>query len=318
MQARIRSIKDTYIASILNMDKLFAELQKVSTHPEEYELTQEHVKTITSEIKSKITSYGKMAIIDDLNNNYTHLVSNANLSALISWVTPSDKGDNGLISYANLFNKVRVKDKYVITFQVREVFGYLMYAYVNRKYIEHAKKVQLNAQLTSNCAIVYTRMIMRVIDSLFATSSIPVQSGAISYCIAKFFIRYVMCREIGKQLEHDICYTVAKRQADVTESSIVEFASRIPDEAYEDTKVFFATLAANFSTLNNMDINLIMRKFISAYGEKSLYMIELFPAFLGFTITSTYSSGLIKDYMFENVSGKEGAAIASNFLGLVQ
>ena len=70
--------------------------------------------------------------------------------------------------------------------------------------------------------------------------------------------------------------------------------------------------------LNNMDINLIMRKFISAYGEKSLYMIELFPAFLGFTITSTYSSGLIKDYMFENVSGKEGAAIASNFLGLVQ
>ena len=69
MQARIRSIKDTYIASILNMDKLFAELQKVSTHPEEYELTQEHVKTITSEIKSKITSYGKMAIIDDLNNH---------------------------------------------------------------------------------------------------------------------------------------------------------------------------------------------------------------------------------------------------------
>jgi len=318
MSVKIRSIKDTFIGTVLNMPSIFNEINKIQNNPEEFVLSQDHIRTISSEIKSKITSYGKMNIIDDLANGYTKVV-NTHSVPLTGWVVPSDSGDNGFSSVANLFGKVRVnKDAHVITFPVREVFGTLLYAHVNRKFIENTRKIQLNSQLTSNCTLVYTRMIMRLIDSTFATSSIPVQSGAIAYCVAKFFIRYVMCREIGKELENDICYSVAKRHADVTQNTMLEYVSKVPDAAYEDAQVFFKTLANQFTILRGMDINMIMRRCILQYGEKSMFMIELFPAFLGYTIASTYSSNLIKDYIFETVLGKEGSVITSTFLSIVK
>jgi hypothetical protein len=317
MSFKFRSLKDTYIGEIVNANRMLTQVTGAMTKAEDYRLTKDQLNLISSDIKSKISVSGKQVILDDLESGHIDCLYVPGLN-LTGWAINNGKDYTGI---ANLFGKIKIRDKYSFSsYQPREVFGVLMYAHVQRKYAENYNKLVYSTPLLTNAAIVYTRMVMRVIDSMYATASIPVQSAAISYSIAKFFLSYVVERDhpLNKETRNSIAMQVAKQQSSIADSAIAEFGTRFNDENLVSLPRLFAGLAESYTVVKDLDVNTFIRKMITMYGEKSLFMIELLSGFLGYTICSAYSSNLIKDFIFESVSGKEGLKIANLFLDLTK
>lgn len=317
MSIRIRPMSETYIANILNINGSISMINDSLKKPEKYALTNDHMLSIMNDFKYKINLYGKEIVLAEIEkgNISLQVVPGVPLSG---WVVPDSSVDEGLLGIGNLFGKVNIKSPTMAIYQPRPVFGAALFAFILRGYYLNTNKVLFNTQLTTSSTIVYTRMMMQVIDMMFATSSIPLQSAAISYSIAKFYLKYVMGSSLSDTLIESIALKVAKNQSNVSESAIKEAGSKIPEVSYSNLKDFITTISNEFSVIKALDVNAMLRKMISLYGEKSVMMVESHYIFLAYTICSTYSSEIIKDFIFERVSGKEGQQIAATYINMMR
>ncbi|WP_368880342.1 hypothetical protein [Proteus mirabilis] len=312
-----KPVRDLYISKVVNLQNSIKRITEYQKDPKQYNLLPAHVEGILSDIRTKIPVKQKNIIMNDIQQGLTTLAEVQGLP-INAWCVPEK---NGYRAVANLFSRIKHNGD-TINYQVREVFGILVYANVMRTIANNPKTVYYNTTIVTNSLTIYVRMWMSLIDRMYAVSNNSAQASGVAFNIAKFFLKFLMYeRDFGDDFVTSLCASVASKQTGVSDPRVVlEFANRIDQSVFNpdnlNLKSFCMALAEAFPLIKDLDVNVFLRFAISSFGEKSLYMIEQANSFIGYTVSSVYSANLIKDFTFENVSGKDGVKLATTILDM--
>lgn len=315
------TFKDAYIYSLLNLDKVAQKIvTEVNPKLDNYKIDDENLNAITSDIKSKANGIGKEKIIRCINNGDIILINAPGIS-LPAWCIPI----NGkIIAVCNIFGKVRVSKDKKLVYQVKEIFGLLVVADTLKNFFRSEGKFLYNSSLISNIGVVYSRIFMRVIDSMFSVNSIgnERESQFIEYMIIKFYLRRVVEKKLDSRQEaSNIASIMSKSKKNSTiVYSIAQHEARASEfddsQDFKSIDTFCKAMAKNINGLNRLETNILIRKMIMLLGEKSALMLET-PQFLfAYLASSAYSTNLIKDYQVASIAGDLLGNIAADIVSI--
>ena len=313
-----KTIRDTYIYDVLGLEKAVANCAKVNAHLEKHALPAALVDAISSEIRYKISVPGRNLILEDLRNGNLTLVDTPEVSSIPTWMLAED----GKIKTAvvNLFGRLRRNPGGdTATFNVREVFALCLIAETVRRFYEKENKVVFNMQLTKLSAIIYTRMVYRVLDTLYSLDIAPEWvRNRVRANIGFFFLYHLMEKRLNSKDDYDASYdailTLIPNGKNLASLPIDDLGQ----ENYSDLKTFIGALARIHPSLKDLDVTIFLRKFIMMYGEKALLMLESYPYFLAYVFSVSIGGNILKDFALDKTVDKEGIQAYNIFFDLVQ
>lgn len=273
------SLKDSYIYDLLGLDVAVANIaNKINPNLEEYQLPVADVDAIVSDIKHKAAGYGKDKIISRINNRDIILV-NAPSIPLPAWCMQLD---GRIVAVCNVFGKVRKDSRGNFAYQIKEVFGLCVVAYVLRAFYINEKKYLYSNQLISNLGGVYVRLMMRVLDSMFSINAMgnERESSLVEFLFAKFYLRRIMEKSTtnAQQELSNIAGIMAKSRTVRSDTSALQSfsnaANDFPDSAFESIDSLCKALSTSIPNLSRLETNLLIRKLIVTLGERSALMLE--------------------------------------------
>lgn len=313
------SLQDAYIYDLLDLNQTVAAIgSKITPNIDNYKISKDQLAAIVNDFKYKATGYGKERIISLIESGKLIFVEAPGIQ-LPAWCT---QGPNGIVCVCNLFGKVRKGREGNIVYQVKEIFGLAVVGYVIRSFYVNEKRIMFSNQLITLIGGFYTKMILRLLDIMFAISSHPghVEFNGIAFVTARFFLRRVMEKESSIDQEVNNISSILRPINPAFGSSVqlvLDTVKDFPEDSYTSIDKFVKALAAYFPMLNRLEVNLLIRKMITLYGEKSVLMLESPQYLLAYSVSSMYSANLIKDFQMMSILGnQDGAKLVSTFFGL--
>ena len=305
------SLRDSYIYSLLNIDSVVNKIgTQINTNLDNYKISDDQLNIIISDIKGKSANVGKDKLIKHLQLKEIILV-NAPGITIPAWCIPSQNG--GIIAVCNIFGKVRINSNNLLTYQVKELFGLIMVANVLRNFFLNENKFLYNSQLIANVGVVYTRLFMRTLDTMFSINAMgnERESQFIEYMISKFYLKRVMEKNFAtEQMEVSNIANILRK---TKKSSVMVYsieghaknAADYPEEIFASIDTFCKALAENIPTLNRLETNIFIRKLILLLGEKSALMIESPQYLIAYLTSSAFNTNLIKDFQVAGIAGND-------------
>jgi hypothetical protein len=320
-----KTLKDMYVYDVLGLDRVVPKCAEVNQNLDKAGLPPALVEAISGDIRYKISLPGKNLVLDELKTGSLVLVDSAETASVPTWMVMKD----GKISKAvvNLFGRIRRKDgDETAQYNVREVYAACILAMTVRKFYENETRVVHNLKMTVQASVIWTRMVYRVLDTLYSVDVAPSWVGGVVRAqLAMFFLHYVAEKEIRSAKDYDASFdsvlnVIAKAQhvkvSDVIAKGAVadgqEFLDYV-EENWGSLKGLMNKLSQVHPVLKDLDITTFLRKFIMMYGEKSLLMLESYAYFLGFCFTVTAGGNLVKDFALQSAVDKEGVDLYNAF-----
>lgn len=315
-----KTIKDAYVYDLLNLDSTINMIgSTVNPKLEDYKLNTEE---ILNDIKHKSTVTNKHRLIKDIQDGNIILISAPGIT-LPAWCMQSKDGN--IIAVSNLFSKIKIRNEDEYRYQIKEVLGLIIVASVLRNFFINEKKFIYNNKLITDVAVVYSRMIMRVIDTMFSINSMgnEQESQFIEFMLIKFFYKRVMETSFTTKEAAASAYANVMRKSKKTSSitysiySHSEKANAFPEDTFDSIDNLCKALAGAIPSLSRLETNVLIRKLIFLLGEKSVLMLESPQYLMAYLTASAFSTNLIKDFQISNIAGSDLLnSIAANVMNI--
>ena len=305
------SLKDSYLFDIMGLDRITNDIAtKISPKLDTFRVTEDQLSQIRSDLKSKASGSGKEKVLNRIDTGKIIFI-NAPGIPLPAWCMGGANGE--VVAICNIYGKSRVDRNGALTYQVKELFGLAVVAYVLRSFYVNERKFVYNNQLVTNMGLIYARMNMRVLDSLFAINAMgnELESNLIEFLLAKFYLRRIMEKESTNAQEVTNIGAImtklrtAKSAHTVHTDSFLDKAESFPDSAFESIDSLFKAMATSISSLSRLETNVFIRKLIMTLGEKSALMLESPHYLYAYTVSSAYNTNLIKDYQMSTIASQD-------------
>lgn len=170
-------------------------------------------------------------------------------------------------------------------------------------------KVTTNIGIVKNSSFIYSKLMSKIFDKLFAINIDPVKSDLIHFLLAKFFL-VNMCERIDNDTTDNVAYYSCFHKTKL--ERIKQEEATLGDSIYENLFVFFDAV----SSLNGMD-DLNSRSFVEnyarMYGESTILAIDNLSYFLSMIFSVVTSGNIAKDYIIESVVGKNVTEVYNEF-----
>ena len=303
------SLKDSYLYDLLGLNTVVDNIgNKINPKIDEYKISDDSLQQVLGDFKNRATGTGRETIIARIKAGKIILI-NAPAIPLVSWCMNTP---NGVVAVCNIFSKARTDREGRLTYQVKELFGLAVVAYIMRSFFVNEKKFLYTNQLVMNMGAVYVRICMRVIDSMFSVNAMgnERESHLLEYALAKFYLRRLMEKDSTKEQEiANIATIMSKSRSEfkntISMNAYIDDAESISDEAYTSIDLLFKELSQKITTLNRLETNLFIRKLIMSLGEKGALILESPQYLYALIASSAYNSNIIKDYQIASVVGSQ-------------
>lgn len=315
------TLKNAYIYDLLGFDRVIREIgNEVNVNLKNYQLSQTQNAAILNDLRYKASGYGKERIVSNVENGKIIFVI-APKVPLPAWCMQNKDGE--IVAVCNLFSKVRQNREGNLTYQAKEIFGLTVVAYILRSFYVNESKFVYNNQLLQSAGIMYSRIILRVLDMMFAISASTNtrEYRAIAFLILRFYYRRVMEKNASIDQEISNITSIISRivpgASAVNTTDILPIVEDFPEDAFTNIDTLMKALSSSFASLNRLETNLLIRKMIVTFGEKSALMLESPQYLIAYLVSSAYSANLLKDLQIVNVVGnKEIAKLAADVFSL--
>lgn len=316
-----KTIKDTYIYDLLNLDDTINRIgSNVNPKIADFAINSEE---IVNDIKHKATVTNKARLLKNIEDGKIVLISAPGVT-LPAWCM-IDRGSQDVVAVCNLFSKLKIRNETEYRYQIKEVVGLVIVAHVLRTFFLEEKKFLYNSKLITDIGVVYSRMIMRVIDTMFSVNSMgnEQESQFIEYMLIKFYYRRVMERKFSNKDTEVSTYANVMKKAKKNSSVIYniyghsEKADAFPEETFDSIDNLCKALAFSVPSLSRLETNILIRKLILLLGEKAVLMLESPQYLIAYLTSSAYSTNLIKDFQISNIAGTDMlSSIASTVMNI--
>ena len=321
-----RSIKDTYVYKVLDLESTVKSCGEINADLDKYKLNQDIVDAILNEFKFKISFPAKIRIIEEIKAGKITFVDTPLVANLPTWLISRD-GVSIQTAVVNLFGKIKVKEDGTAQFNAREIFALSIIALTVKEFYLKEAKILYNMQISKLAVVIYERIMYRVLDTLYSLDvgpeflrndvRIQLRMFAASFLLEKKLVSASDYDSIYNFIIKDLAHGVSPEMVMKKIMGAVEGNPEMLD-TYKDFPSFIAYLQKIHPILKDLDITTFLRKFIMMYGEKALLMIENYHYFLAYVFSVTLGGNILKDFALETPVGKEGIQLYNLYMDMIK
>jgi len=181
----------------------------------------------------------------------------------------------------------------------KKLFALMQNALINYELLKNWNKYTNNLELMKQSCFIYSRIVTKVLDKVFALDLNAFNSDFMSYIFAKFFL-VNMCERTNNELNTQIAYSCCFNKSSL--KLIEEFEMELPDTKFDSIFDLIESLQV-IAAVKSINVRTFIENFVRMYGEGALMFLDYLPSFYQVIFSSTIGGDLVKDYMFESVCG---------------
>ena len=209
------------------------------------------------------------------------------------WVFDAKDSKNGNkpTVFIDLTGRVEFKNGYYVIRRgmIDDICALLFSALVYLLYRNAQPKLTNNSNLTYAATESFTAMFAYIMDFL-RISGFSQNKSKISYCIALYFLTYVM----NYNLEDNYTKQIAAKVAGLNNREVGVYDLYLSDIDFTNINTFVTTLAATFN-MKEFDLPSFINKWMYLYGTGTEYATELYTSFLSL-ICISYTGSYISHW----------------------
>ncbi|AMS01365.1 virion protein [Bacillus phage AR9] len=171
-----------------------------------------------------------------------------------------------------------------------------------------------NMTILKNGAIVYSKLVGKVMDKLFAINIDDYKLDLINFFLAKFFL-INLCGKTNNDTVDNIAYHACFNKSSL--KLIKEEEMRFDNNAYEDIFKLFDNLR-DIKGMKDLNVRSFVENWARMYGETTLLGLDYLPSFLSTIFGAVVNGNISKDYIIESVAGKFINSIYTEFSKLLK
>ncbi len=261
--------------------------------------------------------------LDLYTNNRIHLLSNKQTvtvpTLLPGWRMMSDSGHVQAIVNVTQYTPAGGAGE----MDVRKLFGFLVFGAVLVDTFDNWGKVTASAKLAQNAAVVYARMMHKVIDRITGVGMDRMRSDQVKFVFAKYFLVNMLQRPANETND-----AIAKAAtAGTADNALADFEVSIAQAAGIQTQQelyalgileFVDALAKCAPHMQRLTSRGFLQNFSSLYDAPVLFAAEDACYFLALCATHQAGAEIIKGFGFDPVYGKEGDEAIDELARLVR
>jgi hypothetical protein len=171
-----------------------------------------------------------------------------------------------------------------------------------------------NMTILKNGAIVYSKLVGKVMDKLFAINIDNFKQDLINFFLAKFFL-INMCDKVDSDTIDNIAYHACLNRSSL--KLIKEEEVKFEDDAYQDIFKLFENIR-EVKGMQDLNVRSFVENWARMYGESTLLALDYLPSFLSMVFGSVVAGNVSKDYIIESVAGKFISGMFTEFSKLLK
>jgi len=171
-----------------------------------------------------------------------------------------------------------------------------------------------NMTILKSGAVVYSKLVGKVMDKLFAINIDNFKQDLVNFFLAKFFL-INLCDKVDSDTIDNIAYHACMNKSSL--KLIKEEEIKFDDTAYDDIFNLFNNLK-EIKGMQDLNVRSFVENWARMYGESTLLALDYLPSFLSMTFGSVANGNIAKDYIIESVAGKYISTMFTEFSKLLK
>ena len=265
-------------------------------------------------IAKKMRFAGKDVVVDLLSNDKIVPLYNPNLSLpkyLNSFLKLNQSGMP--VAMVDLTNFSRITADDVSDIYPKTLFALLQNGAIAYELNANWNRYTTNINIVKNSSIIYSKLLGKVLDKLYAIKTDNFKSDLVHFLLAKFFL-INLCDRLATDNTDRIAYMSCFN--DSTYDLIVAEADSLGTDCFKSLDLFIMALSK--LGMKSLNIRLFIENFARMYGETTLLALDYLPAFFGVVFSVAINGNLAKDYIIEGLCGKQIELLYPEFFKLAR
>ena len=217
------------------------------------------------------------------------------------------------VALVDLTNFSRMNSEGICDIYPKTLFAIMQNGAIAYELNSNWNRYTTNVNIVKNASIIYSKIVGKVLDKLYAIKIDTFNSDLIHFLLAKFFI-VNMCDRLATDNTDRIAYMSCFNESSY--DLIVAEASSFSVEAFNNLESFIKELS-KFG-MKSLNIRGFIENFARMYGETTLLALDYLPAFLGMIFGVAINGNLAKDYIIEGLCGKQIELLYPEFFKLAR
>lgn len=202
---------------------------------------------------------------------------------------------------------IKYEDGYFQCKEIDKLCTYLFNAVVIGTYYEDSLKITNNSQIVKSSTWCFTKMFCAVLDQMRVVNYNE-NRLKIAYITACYFSYALLQKDV------DSSTVVASNAAEIDTKTAKAYNIYFNEDEHFQSIDTFITYLADMFKLKGLNTGIYVNKWLTMYGNGSLYALELLPSFLT-VITSAYSGAYVnRQNIIESICGKELVTLSEALL----
>lgn len=277
----------------------------------------EELKAEFSTIQRRFHYGFESKIFNDIGNSKLILIDgDLNLPNYLSVVgVLRSKSDRKSIAMTiNLHNYINSNKE----ISARTLYALMVNGEINLAFFENWDRFVNDVNFIKLNSFIYSRIVTRVFDKLFAIDLNKPATDFISFLFAKFFL-VNMCGKSNNDYINNIalktCFNKTSEKIILMQEQEMISNSKV-DDLYLNIFNLFKGLNS-LPTLNNANPRTFIENYLKMYGESTLLTLDYLPAYMSMIMSQVVNGNLNKEYAIEKVAGSQINKAYVNFLKLM-
>lgn len=319
----MKPIKDLFLFKMCDKS---SDLKKkmLNYEPRLDDLNLELIEDQMNTIQKRYNYPAKNIILPEVGNTIIPIYNKTRLSVpnyLPSYLMvnpqPNSAGTNKVIAIVNL-NSYGIINKKTSLMDIdeRKLFGLLQCGEIFLTCYRRWNSITMNQTMCKLGSLIYSRMIVKVLDKMYAVNLDPIKADKVKFVASKFFLVNMLEKNSGAETINNMAY--ANCTNGTSRNTINKFNEDFNPAAYANFGNFIQQLSMEIDGMANLTVRTFLDTALKLYGSATLFAYEYLPMFLHTVFSVVIGCRFNQDFVLENILGREADQLYNTFVGLMR
>ena len=209
--------------------------------------------------------------------------------------------DKKMKVFIDVTDCVTIKDGIFKCNHIEWLISYLINGMTSYIYTMAESKITSNTSIVKDGGEAFTKCLTYIIDRIYKINTIQSLRRKVEYVSALYYQINLLGKDYSKQFDSIKANAMRISDIDTRDAQLVDLM--LEDNCFLDINTFVDNLSRMFN-FKDLSVDLIMDKWMQAFGTGTIFAVEYFPAF-SMMLTNTYVGGYIDQQLtIEKVTGQ--------------
>ena len=317
----MKSIKDTFLFKM--QDKASSLKDKMTSYnPSLDNIDLDMLEEPLNVISKRFNYPAKNIILHELNNSIVPIYNKDRVS-LPSYIPAYlynnrvNSSINQVIAIVNLTNYAKYnKTANALDIEPQKLFSQLQCGEILLTCFYKWNSISMSQSICKLSSLIYSRLFVKILDRMFAVNFDPIKADKIKFIVSKFFLLNLLEKTSSGDVINNMAY--ANCTNGTTKNTISVFSDSLNPVIYNDFACLIQQLALSIEGMGGITVRTFIDTTVQMYGSTFLLAFEYFPFFLYNVFGVVTGANINKEFVLENVIGKEADRLYTEFVSLMR